>query len=423
MPIRFPDLKGDAYEDLLVAILFSHGFFVEANLHLRSGGREVLELDVVATPVEDPIEKAILLDAKSGKSGIADLFKIYGWKQYLGIPLGCIVRTNEPDEVSKPVLLELSLETAVTVVAINDHTLPELPFVSVKMPDAVRTAILKAGWFGRIGKRLCIAAFESFVKSSQMGCAAKLKEYRNAIEQSFFKRAPLDRAKFVYSAYQTTGPITHLAISELTNGDSDKIKTEWNGIRELSHRPWLQFVLMMEHTARLRVVKNALLHVLLVQKQNTPYADVLLDEWAMPTGFQRGVNVLRTHRHRERIPLLWQMFIENFGAFYCLKSNCDLIALSDCTGIPANDVVECLELYGTFFPNSKGWFMQYKDEIRVFKNVPAAYHGTGVFLRSDLFGFDQYSKHCPTMRFLLEKWHNALYEILEPELKIKEAPR
>ena len=80
MPI---DPKEDDYEDFVAACLIGLGYFIETNLHLRAGTTEVLELDIVATPVDDPLEGRVLLDAKSGKSGFADIFKMSGWMNYL----------------------------------------------------------------------------------------------------------------------------------------------------------------------------------------------------------------------------------------------------------------------------------------------------------------------------------------------------
>ena len=69
MTVRLPkDPKDDQYEDLITACILGLGYFVESNLHLREESTEVLELDVVATPVDDPRTGTVLLEAKSGSS-------------------------------------------------------------------------------------------------------------------------------------------------------------------------------------------------------------------------------------------------------------------------------------------------------------------------------------------------------------------
>jgi len=85
LPITLPDkpLESD-YEDLLAATLLALGYFCERSLHLREESTEVLELDVLATPSRDEEAGRIVFEAKSGKTGLGDLFKIFGWMKVHG---------------------------------------------------------------------------------------------------------------------------------------------------------------------------------------------------------------------------------------------------------------------------------------------------------------------------------------------------
>lgn len=177
----------------------------------------------------------------------------------------------------------------------------------------------------------------------------------------------------------------------------------------------------MEHTARLRIVKNALVHLLQKEAAGESQEDAfqwLIEEWAMPHAFQDGMETLQQHEYRNRIPFLWQLFIEVFGGFYCLTDPCDITVLAECTKIPQERIPECLELYAKFFPTNSGWFYSPKSQLRVMKNVPGVYHGTGAFLRSSLFDPGEYTRKLPDMAWLVEKWYRALYELLEPELAV-----
>lgn len=445
MTIQLPqDPKAETYEDLIAACLTGLGFFIEANLHLRDQSTEVLELDVVATPVTNPLNETLLLDAKSGKSGIADMFKMFGWRSFLHIPKACVVRSQPPDRHRVKAMKKLAKETAVHVATVNldDFDLDCFPSVSIDMPQKILDAIIPAAWYGRMAKRLCLREFITLTKRNDITSASVAKEYRWAIEQSFFVRLPIDRAKAVYDAYMNTPGITGRIVDEIAEAEDASADGIWDQIRDSKNHPALQFSLMMEHTARLRIVKNAMIHLLQRQadqslrRKKAPKKHTkkktklpafkrltkedlkwLVHEWGMPDSFRNGLKKLRTHRHRERIPFLWQLFIEVFGGFYCLRDDCDLQVLSDATEIPVDDVVECLELYETFFPVTNGWFFETKGELRIMKMVPAVYHGTGVFVRDFLFGKEEYDKHIPSMTFLRAKWNNALYGILESELK------
>ncbi len=428
MAIQLPSEPREAsYEDLITACLTGLGFFVEANLHLREETTEILELDVVATPVENPIEGVLLLDAKSGKTGIADIFKVFGWRTFLNIPNGCIVRPIEPDENRKPAIAKLSRETSVHVATVNlkNFDLACIPLQSVAIAEDTRDKLIENAWYGRIGKRLCIQDFTQFTKREDLKSSAKARTYRWAIEQSFFARQPLERARAVYDAYQAAAGVTGIVIDELVGASGLKAKDVWDQPRDTKDRKAIQFCMMMEHTARLRVVKNALIH--LIQKENGGGTNEeafhrMVDEWAMPMSYRNGMALLQKHEFRSRIPFLWQLFIEVFGGYYCLNNPCDIQALSECTEIPEGSILECLDLYDVFFPTSKGWFFSVKNELRIMKNIPAVYHGTGAFLRQSLYGDGVYAKRIPHSAWLLNKWHNALYSVLEPELKLVEGP-
>lgn len=72
------------------------------------------------------------------------------------------------------------------------------------------------------------------------------------------------------------------------------------------------------------------------------------------------------------------------------------------------------------FPVGKGWFFEARG-LRQMKMVPAVYRGTGALLRQGLFDEKNYEKLHPDMGWLLERWHNALYHILEPRLGVRAA--
>jgi hypothetical protein len=54
------------------------------------------------------------------------------------------------------------------------------------------------------------------------------------------------------------------------------------------------------------------------------------------------------------------------------------------------------------------------------KMVPAFLRGVGSFLRLKVFDLKHYDVKYDDLGWLLNKWHGAAYEILEPELKAPE---
>src|SRR5690606_29226523 len=104
--------------------------------------------------------------------------------------------------------------------------------------------VIGNSWYGRMGKRLCLQAFTQFTKRSDLTSTAMARDYRWAIEQSFFARQPLERARAVYDAYQSAAGITGVVIDELA-GKSDTSSTAlWDQVRDTNERKAVQFCLM-----------------------------------------------------------------------------------------------------------------------------------------------------------------------------------
>ncbi|MEO1171058.1 MAG: hypothetical protein AAFX94_03255, partial [Myxococcota bacterium] len=86
--------EGWVLEDLVAAALVTSGYYVDKSTTGRIGNTEFLELDVVATTYGDKFPKELVVEAKSGKWGFADIFKVFGWITYLGLDSGLFFATS-----------------------------------------------------------------------------------------------------------------------------------------------------------------------------------------------------------------------------------------------------------------------------------------------------------------------------------------
>jgi len=421
MPIRLPkEPKDHDYEDFVASCVLSLGYFVESNLTLKEEGTEVAELDLVATPIVNPVDDVTLIDAKSGKTGFPDLFKISGIKGYLDIPSACIVRSTTPDEAKIATFDRVAQRTGVRVAIIcpsGDFEFSDVVAPAIDLNDELRSAFCGAAWFGRIARRLAFRKLLDHCKAHQTEAVMAAKQYRWAIEDSFFAKRPIDRAKRLYAAYKESPNISGCLVNDLAGEDDKRQKKEWTKIRDTEERGALQRALMMEHSARIRIIKNALLHIR-IKEQGGDTRTLDWSELVMPKSFLTGLKALHDRDYADRIPYLFQIFIEVFGGFYSLCDDRDLAALEQYTGIPKDDIPAALRLFNDFFPISNGWFVDAKNKIRMMKMTPAIARGTGAFLRRQLHGDKlNYDDIYPEMGWLVSKWHNALYRFLEPELK------
>ena len=89
--IKLPDIPKDyLYEDYIAAYLQASGIYIERSL-IHKEIDEIMELDIVASDINNDTVEKCLIEIKSGKWGYPDLFKVKGWMSFLGIQYGAFV--------------------------------------------------------------------------------------------------------------------------------------------------------------------------------------------------------------------------------------------------------------------------------------------------------------------------------------------
>ena len=428
MPIRLPEKpSAKQYEDLLAACLTGLGYFVETRVHLRENSCDVLELDVVATPSGDNFKNRILFEAKKGGWGFSDLFKIYGWMTYLEISEGCVVHHDEIDSrISKAIEKigsEIKVRRCHLTIGEDTKDLVELAPLCRTIDDALLKKTVLIGWYQQIAQRLCFSEFLKYSKTNKSSSLMdKARKYLEATESTFFEKRAIKRVHKLYDAYTSCGNVSGDFVDECSRRKgADKTKI-WDKLNNKHDMPWLQYIMLLEHKARISVIKNAISHVLDDQTRIIKFGDIEIDynkilEGMTPSNFRKGMEKLQENPYALRVPFLLQIFIELFGGFY-INEDEDIELISNISGIHKEWVLKSIYLYDDFFPINRGWFYEVDNMIRM-KMVPGFMRGAGCFLRKEFYGFDNYSeKYSSKVSYILVQWHNALYKILESELKV-----
>lgn len=379
------------YEDMIVALVQCFGNFVEVDMTLREGNQsEIAQLDLIATPVQDPFTQSTLVEAKSGDTGFSDIFKLYGQRLYLGLPRACIVRRNSPSEPDAPAFQVIASATEVYTSTVNFHEgvlrVDGLPKSERSVSSSEELArVFRGAAYGRLAQRICLTKCLAYIKSSQASLpgVTVARDYRGAIHQAFLERTPLARAKALYEAYAAHPRIT-LAVATHQWGERamDSIKNAWD---RCEHHQ-LQCCMLMEHSARLGIIKNALLYVVsqtLPDAKAPTFAEQVFFS-TLPQSFRNALSKLQKDEHRDKVPYLLQLFIEVFGGFYALDDR-DRRLIAQFADVPVGDVDRILNYYNEFFPIKNGWFFDY-GTIRRLKFVPCVLRGTGAFVRQFCFG-------------------------------------
>ncbi len=430
MTITLPKNPAEAqYEDLVCACLLCLGYFIEPRIKLREGGVEVLEMDVVATPSDAEYLNRVLVDAKSGAWGFSDVFKVSGWVNFLHLTKGLIVHKNEPDQQKAEVLQRIRDEAKVDCkrLTLGDAGSAQvLPPCVTLDPKAMR-ALLATTWYALIAQRLAFGEFVHRYKSDPTNPNLEgALHYHRACEKSFFNRKAVERVHALCEAHHQFPNVTGRfieAISAQTRMESNKVLYR---LTDQNYELWLQYIMLLEHKARVAIIKNSLDHLLdPAAKDETVEFMGHTFRWVdlhLPPGCLQGLEKLKGHKHATKLPLLFQMFIEVFGGFYAPKLQDDLSLLAAITGVPEAEIPACLKLYDDFFPFKEGWFYDVRSELRVMKMIPAIARGAGALVRHAQFGLVNYRQRYGASGNVLQTWHNAIVIALHPELGTQPPP-
>jgi len=414
---------GHQYEEAMAAAVRSIGYFTETRTILDHEGREVLELDVVASPATEAFASKILLDAKKSSAGFGDIFKIYGWRVFLKIPKGCIVHGVETEAPAQAAFKEICPKLEVYAEHFDigkDVDMTSVPVLNAGAEEKLRHVARLVGWYQLIAERLCVRDFQD-IKKKHHGeeMFARIQKYRRACHLAFFESDPLKRAKLLYKAYMDDKHISGAAVEWQAAKDGKDPKDIWEAIRDSASYPWLQHVLSLETKARIFIIKNGLEAALNDaaddDKMETFWKDFKLA--LLPSNFQTGFERLSASKYKHSVPYILQLYVELFGGFFV--DDLDREHLAALAGQPVEAVMEALDLIDVFYPINNGWHTTSR-ELRLLKMVPAYLRGIGAYFRKSFRGLKSYSEIAPNMDWLVSKWHNATLAILGRELAVTE---
>ncbi len=429
MTISLPrEPTGEQYEDLVAACLKVLGYFTETRVVLRENKKEVLELDVVATPVGKTSQNRQLFEAKKDAANFPSVFKLYGQRMYLGIENACLVSLRSCDRGYADAYEKVGGEIGVRLchMPLDSGEVDDVaPFCNTLSRDLAGKA-MQIAWYQQIGRRVAQASFvQECVSNRGSRLIEEARSYIMEVQQSFFQKTALDRAEALYSAYWASPNLVGQFVTQIASAEGISEQQIWGRLNDSGELLWLQYLMLVENTARICIIKNALDDV--IERGGPPptvevqFGDSTLHmpRHDLPPRFKKGLETMRGHQHALRLPYLFQVFVELLGGFLLLDNQTELQFVEDATGIPKSDILPSLAILDNFFAPPDGGTCFYKQKERLFcmKMIPGFVHGGGSFMRKVLLGIvDHYEEHVPVMGWLLGMWHNSLYSTLQPVL-------
>jgi hypothetical protein len=270
--------NGNQFEDLITACMWGLGYFTETRLVLQKQSAQVLEFDSVATPSGQSFEDKFLVEAKSRDNwGSADLYKMNGQMFHVGINRGRLVYFESITDGKANAMEDLTDDIskvandpgrlACARVPLGGNGEPVLDFVKAIAPacrplsDERLAQLVDIGWFGQIAQRLAFAQFGQQCKSVASPLLTDAQNYQNAVTAAFFKRSPLVRVDWLYDAWKAKPNLAGEFVTERAKAKGVHVDKIWQTLCNTDDLLWLQYVMLMEHKARLRILKNGLEHL------------------------------------------------------------------------------------------------------------------------------------------------------------------
>ena len=412
---------GDDYEDFMAAYFMALGYFTEGRVRLNESGTEVLELDLVCSPSDLTDGTRLLVDAKSGGWGFSDLFKIYGWRTFLGIPAGHIIYAKKQDDQKLVPIQSVGETVNVLPFQLN----PDEPNFSLirsanSLSSDLMESVASSNWYFQIAHRLMFQTFRHSCKSNKdIKVFEAAYDYQFQTEESFFSKTGRARVEKLYEAFTKNARIAGSIVKHLASTKKTDEKDIWKAASNSAEHSSLQYVMHLEHRARIAVIKNALDFSREISASETKTKSWLSTS-SLPATFSSALRKLREYEFASRVPYLLQIFIDLFGGFILeeIKSK-EHELLAKIAGIPAKEVPTCLQFYDEFFPMEKGWYFSGKKILQL-KMVPSYVRGSGCFFRHSHYAIKSYFEISKEGDWLLGAWHNTLYGVLKPKLGIAE---
>lgn len=387
-----PDM-GDELEDYVAALFQSSGYYVEKSLVERDPD-DVLELDIVATDYSQAPLSSIIVEAKGGKWGYPDIFKVLGWMQYLSQPRGAFfVKSDAGKDCSKVQARAKSVD--ITFVHLNDFADVAADFRNAGLGEVQGPGLVTIWRYSAMIERALIKSLQSYTKANQNneGLRAALQYQRLVNDGIFFTRSFVGTLEALYDAYKDHPRLTLAAALELEgkpfnphtpltpspllsstlrNGDSDV----------------LQASLYTEHRARLALLRGAVNLCCLFpegyEKSLEPGSPDWSSFYSLPGTFRSALEWLRKQPTFNRYALLWQQFLWGWGGFYLSnKIDEEFERFSRYSGIPVGEIPQALTAFDEFFPGDDGgWLISVgPTDIRQVKMFPMVFKGLGAHFR------------------------------------------
>lgn len=424
--------EGKEFEEFISAIFQCCGFYVERNVIEREEKEEILELDLVATGIDEEKSRSLIIEVKSGGWGFRDIFKIKGMIDYLGYLSGLLITIRPKERLQ--FYNDKATEIGIILIQIEDvSTAPQIIKKAIQC-DVFLEEDFPIWRYSHWVERNLLRDLKYNKKKHYPDRISlqKLDEYYFLLNSGiFFTESIVQRVHKLYKAFENYPHISAKCGNEiLGNSFDDEIDKLPSDIYNSTYYTCLyniiQISTFIEHKARLALLKSAVDYLLTRRKKEErekrgfgkDFEKQLQEE--LPDTFIEGMETLETHKYFYRYPIFWQWFMWIFGGFILMDyEEKEYETLSKKTGIPKEEISNALESYQILFPQKEdGWFMNLSpnSNINVMKMFPVPFMGIGanyrLLLYTETMNFDDLNVSGSYTLKDLKKWNSLTSQVL-----------
>lgn len=394
----------------------ARGYHVESRLILERNSDQVMEWDAVALVPGDELEE-VLVEAKSGGWSLPDIFKVVGWTTCTSIERGVLVYRKKKRDGILSNIEQIAGPKGVSAAQFSTREVSKEFAGSFpkkwKSKKCYRNAARTALNYGLRARRL---AQRSFVRqvSNNHGIQEFLdaKSYFKLIDESIFASTPVARAIKLCKAWQKTPNVSGPLIDTIGTDRNAEIQNLENKMSNA----WVQHCMLMEHTARVRLLKSVVL-------MHGYSASGTRDKWKpfrilLPQSVRDAVNELDRIDEPCRVPCCLQLFLELFGGWIRNEDDEEWDVLASLSGMSVDDAKRSVQMYDHCFPLTVGtgsWLIHQKNMDRL-RMTPCLCLATGSLFRYFLDKHGCKVSRLSDQQWLPDAWYQSMYEYLEPEL-------
>ena len=367
-------VKGGELERAAAAPLQASGWFV-----LRRPTDETFqafELDVLAYRFEDGNEQSLVLEAKGGRSGFGDLWKLLGLKTHLKVDSGVLLA--DPSDPLHDRKVALGRGHQINVIDQDPADLAENLAEAGAIPTEPDLDVL-AAWQRcyRVEDALIATINDKQLWQQYETIRLAKRQLQHLITKAWLEPDPWRQAFRLYRRYSEEPKIARRMAIEINGGGWGELfkHAMYDGASEE-----MQACFYLEHRKRIAVAFAAT-RCATLDDETSPWAA------RAPFSFREMVEQI-AEEEAWYLPAVLQAYFLGFGGLICLDAEKSefqhLAAQAGCTPAEARFA---LRLFEELFPTDGGWF--YDDyELSRLKLMPVPLRGAGLRMREAVYGGD-----------------------------------